>query len=222
MLEVIITIWGTNYTKQLLPVCKQIKSFVKDTIKDEEWSTTQNTILSIKYYLSENSESIDSINNKKRSVIDINILDLDLNVIQKKRSNSGERKTSTILKFNAVEKHEKSKSPGKRLIRNRSIDMESNNIKETDVVKGPKVVEYESVSSQFYFDKEMGRYFCESFFIAGLPEKDAKLINNSESFIPICGHSECAILPSFRPQVLYRLPFKDTKAFELNNSVNCY
>jgi hypothetical protein len=218
MLEIIITILGTNFTKQLLPICKQLKWFVRDSIKDEEWSTTQNTLLFIKYFLTQCTESIESLCYKtKKSIIDINVLDIDLNLIQKKRSNSGEKKTSLKLKINNAIEDTGPKSAGR--FRGRSIEMECNNKKEAEVIKGPRIVEYESVNSQFFFDKELGRYFCESFFIAGLPEKDAKLINNSESFVSSCCHQECAILPSFRPNILYRMPFKDTKNFELTHSV---
>jgi hypothetical protein len=214
MLEIIITIWSYNYTKKLLPICKQIKGFLKDQIRSEEWSTTQNTLLFIKYLLTDTDNTIDGISNKKKSVIDIDVLDLDVNVLQKKRSNSGEKK-KTSLKFVMEESARQKK-------RNKSIEMESNNIKDDNGNKPPQIIEYDILNVHSQYEKELGKFFCESFFLAGLPKKDAKIINNSENYIPICGHKECSILPSFRPQILYRYPAKNTTTFELTDSVNFY
>ena len=59
--------------------------------------------------------------------------------------------------------------------------------------------------------------FCEGFFIASFPEKNAQIIEKSESFPALCGHKECSSLPSTKPEIIYRYPLKDTKNLELNN-----
>ena len=59
--------------------------------------------------------------------------------------------------------------------------------------------------------------FCEGFFIASFPQKDGKVIENSQSFPAPCKHAECSKLPSMKPEIIFRYPLKDTKTLELNN-----
>ena len=59
--------------------------------------------------------------------------------------------------------------------------------------------------------------FCEGFFIASFPQKDGKVIENSQSFPAACKHAECSKLPSMKPEIIFRYPLKDTKTLELNN-----
>ena len=65
---------------------------------------------------------------------------------------------------------------------------------------------------------ETGREsFCQGFFIASFPQKDGKVIENSQSFPSPCGHAECSLLPAMKSEIIARYPLKDTKNLELNN-----
>ena len=112
-----------------------------------------------------------------------------------------------------------------------------NNIKESEQ-KNPKIEEkkIESEEKELFIDgityekylsklksenikeHESGREsFCEGFFIASFPQKDGKVIENSQSFPAPCGHPECSLLPAMKPEIVARYPLKDTKTLELNN-----
>ena len=66
--------------------------------------------------------------------------------------------------------------------------------------------------------------FCEGFFIASFPYKNASVIEKSHSFPASCGHEECSKLPSMKPEIIKRYPLKDTKNLEMNNlaATICY
>ena len=59
--------------------------------------------------------------------------------------------------------------------------------------------------------------FCEGFFIASFPKKNASVIELNTSFSAQCGHEECSKLPGMKPEIIFRYPLKDTKTLELNN-----
>ena len=59
--------------------------------------------------------------------------------------------------------------------------------------------------------------FCEGFFIASFPFKNASVIEKSQQFPAVCGHEECSKLPSMKPEIISRYPLKDTKNLEMNN-----
>ena len=59
--------------------------------------------------------------------------------------------------------------------------------------------------------------FCRGFFIASFPQKNGKVIENSQSFPAPCGHDECSSLPAMQPEIIARYPLLDTKKIELNN-----
>ena len=59
--------------------------------------------------------------------------------------------------------------------------------------------------------------FCRGFFIASFPQKNGKVIENSQSFPAPCGHKECSSLPAMQPEIIARYPLQDTKKIELNN-----
>ena len=59
--------------------------------------------------------------------------------------------------------------------------------------------------------------FCEGFFISSFPKKNGKVIENSESFMAQCGHTDCSKMPSMKPEIIFRYPLQDTKTLELNN-----
>jgi hypothetical protein len=80
-------------------------------------------------------------------------------------------------------------------------------------------IEPEFLTINNNYEKKVGENFCESFFISGLPYIGSRLINKSEEYIPPCSHGDCAILPAFKPDILFRYPENNSKEFELNNSV---
>mgnify|MGYP002624062989 CR=1 FL=1 len=59
--------------------------------------------------------------------------------------------------------------------------------------------------------------FCEGFFIASFPIKDAKVMEMSQNIPASCGHEDCSMLPAMKPEIIFRYPLKDTKTLELNN-----
>ena len=59
--------------------------------------------------------------------------------------------------------------------------------------------------------------FCEGFFIASFPKVNGKVIENSFSFRPPCGHIKCAKLPAMKPEIIMRYPLNDTKSLDINN-----
>ena len=59
--------------------------------------------------------------------------------------------------------------------------------------------------------------FCEGFFIASFPKKNANVIEIDTSFKAQCQHDDCSKLPGMKPEIIFRYPLKDTKTLELNN-----
>lgn len=59
--------------------------------------------------------------------------------------------------------------------------------------------------------------FCEGFFITGISKDKAGVIENSEHYVPVCGHQLCKSLPAMQPEILYRYPKNDTKSLEINS-----
>ena len=59
--------------------------------------------------------------------------------------------------------------------------------------------------------------FCKAFFIASIPQKEAKIIENSENTKAYCGQKLCSSLPSFQPEIIYKYPQKDSQTLEINN-----
>ena len=45
------------------------------------------------------------------------------------------------------------------------------------------------------------------------------VINESVNYTSPCCHEECSLMYGYKPEVIYRLPRKDFKNFELNNTV---
>ena len=64
-------------------------------------------------------------------------------------------------------------------------------------------------------------HFCEGFFIAGL-EMNVKpqLLTQSEGTTAACNHSVCSLLPALSPNIIFRIPQKDTPQLEINELVN--
>ena len=74
--------------------------------------------------------------------------------------------------------------------------------------------------------------FCEGFFIASYPKKNAKIIEKSYYLPSLCDHEECSLLHAMKPEIIMRYPLKDTENLEINNFIaaicfpagikNCY
>ena len=79
---------------------------------------------------------------------------------------------------------------------------------------------YENYKSKFENNKKLTdnrECFCEGFFIASFPQKEGKVIENSQTFPSPCGDPECSSLPAMAPEIIMRYPLEDTKTLELNN-----
>lgn len=63
--------------------------------------------------------------------------------------------------------------------------------------------------------------FCEAFFISGLPNQNAKVISDSNGLKSTCGHKDCSILYSYKPEILYKYEKKrsEENLFEVSNSL---
>jgi hypothetical protein len=81
------------------------------------------------------------------------------------------------------------------------------------------LIEAQLTHIQPNYEKKLGENFCEGFFISGLPLSDPKVINESVNYTSPCGHEECSLMYGYKPEVIYRLPRRDFKNFELNNTV---
>ena len=66
-------------------------------------------------------------------------------------------------------------------------------------------------------EETINESFCEGFFIASFPTENGKVIENSDNYPSMCGHSLCSSLPAMQPEIIFRYPKKDTKTLELNN-----
>jgi hypothetical protein len=81
------------------------------------------------------------------------------------------------------------------------------------------ILEYEEVpfSETVLISKDFisQDFFCDAFFISGLPMTRAKVIPDSEHFIPPCKHQRCGILPAYKPEVLNKFPEQDLRNFEI-------
>lgn len=80
-------------------------------------------------------------------------------------------------------------------------------------------IEAQLTDIQPNYEKKLGENFCEGFFISGLSLTDPKVINESVNYTSPCCHEECSLMYGYKPEVIYRLPRKDFKNFELNNTV---
>lgn len=92
----------------------------------------------------------------------------------------------------------------------------------TNISQNKNIIDFQNINIEKDIEKKLGDYFCEAFFISGIPYKKANLSNNTDTYLPLCSHKECSILPSYKPEILYKYPPKDTKCYELNNSVYLY
>ena len=66
-------------------------------------------------------------------------------------------------------------------------------------------------------EKHIADSFCDGFFLAGLTPLKASVVECSEEYNSSCGHQDCSLLPSYKPEILSRYPVKDSKLLELTN-----
>jgi uncharacterized protein YbcV (DUF1398 family) len=52
--------------------------------------------------------------------------------------------------------------------------------------------------------------YCEAFFIAGLPTKNAKIILDSDEYLSPCKHKICSILPAYKPDIINKFQMGDS------------
>ena len=75
-----------------------------------------------------------------------------------------------------------------------------------------EILEKITINSEFQTNS-----FCKAFFIASIPQKEPKIIENSENIKAFCGQNLCSSLPSFQPEIIYKYPQKDSQTLEINN-----
>ena len=192
--------------------------FIQNNIIFEEWAGNHNTILNIKYVMSNYNDLTNEYRGRKNSKIeDIKLKTID---IEQQKSNSVERKGSDIRDNSSSDDNKSDEDTIVKISRrmSKSIDSRKNTSEEVKKNIDVKIVDYSHTKTHIYYKKDIGKNFCESFFISGLT-KDSRLILNSEGFNPTCGHKDCAILPSFKPDILFKYPATDSNLLELNNSV---
>ncbi len=125
-----------------------------------------------------------------------------------KRNNSSSNKSD----FNTVDKS--------RL----STQIKSSHISNNTVISNNdfKINEYTVIDckeEKFVEEEYPHDSFCEAFFGVSLPISNPKLINQSDKFIPPCKHENCGMLPAYKPEIVFRVPFQDNKKFDLNSIV---
>ena len=192
--------------------------FIQNNIIFEEWAGNQNTILNVKYVLSNICDLTSEYRGRRNSKIEeikMNSIDIDL-----QKSNSVERKGKDNLGNSNSDDNKSDEDIVVNVKRrlSKSIDSKKNKLEEIQKSVDVKIIDYSHTKTHVYYKKDIGKNFCESFFIAGV-SKDSRLILNSEGFNPTCGHKDCAILPSFKPDILFKYPATDSNLLELNNSV---
>jgi hypothetical protein len=172
---------------------------------------SSNTVLNVKYLLTSDMTLLDVFRNRKGTIIDVNTIE--------EVSNSDLKRSNSLKDIDVDDKLSDNSDGSAKRRKSKSINIQFNIVKDVEEKKyGPQIIDYDIIKTHIYYEKELGKIFCESFFIAGLP-KCPKIIDNSESFQSTCGHKDCSILPSFKPEIVYRYPKNDTKTFELNNGV---
>lgn len=129
------------------------------------------------------------------------------------------KEESNFLDMNFL-KFWKKKSPteGEQLEKQESQeDIENEPLVEENYIKGTSYEQYLLKKKQDKKKEDDRETFCEGFFIASFPNKEGKVIENSQSFPADCGHNKCSPLPAMMPEIIARYPLKDTKNLELNN-----
>ena len=212
-----------NINNNLIPLNQILNSNtpinIKETIKAY---STENNISNSKYRKTllrgknkRKNETIKTSNDiKSNQIIDniqkeFNNEDDELNDIDKDNRLSYEFNLWKKFSVPATEEHVKSEL---EVI----TEMENNNLY---FLKG---IHYDiylyKLKSEKKKESEDGREtFCKGFFIASFPQKNGKVIENSQTFPAPCGHKECSSLPAMQPEIISRYPLEDTKNFEMNN-----
>ena len=76
-----------------------------------------------------------------------------------------------------------------------------------------------SLDQPYHEDEFPPDSFCEAFFGVSLQNNKPKTINDSEPYIASCRHQKCGIFPAYKPEIIFRVPFNDSKKLDLNSTV---
>ena len=175
-------------------------------VKKEDIQTSPKTINKDEYeedkFRTEKAKTIVEPNRNK--------IDKKENKIDNQKDEKEER-SLTVLKKNSV--------PQVKTLKLDGDQVENGQEEKENFLEGIAYDKYLSkLKSENKKEHESGREsFCEGFFIASFPQKEGQVIEGSQAFPSPCGHKECSILPSMKPEIIARYPLEDTKTLELNN-----
>jgi hypothetical protein len=215
--------------------------------KEDIWTIDNDSILNVKYDIYKENQEYGNINTNIDKILFLNTVVSSLETINEKESIKDRKEKPKIAKkitfdipntFNGrnVKKMKTTKSLVKLDSLRKTIlgikeKEEENKIECNILVTEPTAetlnntvlqlnrLDYERIQLD---DNEVfvGETFADMFFIAGLPFKGSKVITESEKILGPCKHKDCAILQSYRADLLHRFPNIDYKGFELNSHVN--
>jgi len=105
------------------------------------------------------------------------------------------------------------------ILTNQSNSQNNNTIFSSNNVTHFSVLEHDEIDINKFDRNEYGESFCDAFFHAGLFPKKAKMIPDSENFIPPCKHKNCGILNAYRPEIINCFPSSIIDGIEINSTV---
>ena len=89
-----------------------------------------------------------------------------------------------------------------------------------------KFLNYEEIpinKNYSYSDNSNGSHnetnFCDAFFSVSIPFSNQKITHESTKLSSCCGHSNCEMFNSYKPEIIKRFPEEDSNLFELNSIV---
>ena len=185
----------------------------KEIIKDNQ----QSQINEEKKFKTEKSDSIKGVNKNNSGKEKENIKEKIIKIGKKEISQETERSPNFSKKYSVP--IVQSQNLKIQEIQESEDEQEEEEEEKENFLDGISYDKYLSkLKSQNKKEYESGREtFCEGFFIASFPQKEGNVIENSQTFPAQCGHQECSILPSMKPEIISRYPLEDTKTLELNN-----
>ena len=185
----------------------------KEIIKDNQ----QSQINEEKKFRTEKSDSIKGVNKNNSGKEKENIKEKITKIGKKEISQETERSSTFSKKYSVP--IVQSQNLKIQEIQESEDEQEEEEEEKENFLDGISYDKYLSkLKSQNKKEYESGREtFCEGFFIASFPQKEGNVIENSQTFPAQCGHQECSILPSMKPEIISRYPLEDTKTLELNN-----
>ena len=103
------------------------------------------------------------------------------------------------------------------LINNRSKSTEKAKSSQKSNNAKDKNIDFEILEKILINSELQTNSFCKAFFIASIPKKEAKIIEDTENIKADCGEKLCSSLHSFQPEIIYKYPQKDSQTLEINN-----